>query len=145
MKFQLTRNDIRPSYPNQPFGWVPDDMRDKVCARKVFQSGRWQDLVFWRTDVVFDHPAGYRMVQNGDAIPMDEECELAAGLKPEQLTVVQYNRERLAKGIAVEDWGAYDAGYMTGYRPDGSWEPGPNYAEYLRRKREEEIDEDEDE
>lgn len=143
MKYQLVRSDIEPSYPSKPFGWVPDDMRDMTVVRKVFRSGRLQDVTFWRTDVVFEHPIGYRLVQNGDAIPMDEECELAAGLKPSQLTAVQYNRERLARGIAREDWAAYDAGYMVGYRPDGSWEPGPNYAEWtaLQADAEEEDDE----
>lgn len=143
MKYQLVRNDIQPSYPNHDFGWVPEDMRDKVCEREVFQSGRLRKVTYWRTDVVFDHPTGYRLVQNGDAIPMDEECEAAAGLKPEQLTVVQYNRERLARGIAPEDWDAYDKGYMTGYAPDGSWIPGPNYPAYEAAMAEAEEDEDE--
>ena len=144
MKYQLIRNDLQPSYPGKPFGWVPDDMLDKVEVRKVFQSGRLRDVTYWRTDVVFDHPVGFRLVQNGDAIPMDEECELASGLKPSQLTVVQYNRERLAKGIAREDWEPYDKGYMVGYRPDGSWEPGPNYQQWLdERAAQEEEDDDE--
>lgn len=144
MKFQLVRNDIEPSYPGKPFGWVPDDMRDMVETRKVFRSGRLQDVTFWRTDVVFDHPTGAFFVRNGDAVPMDEECELASGVKPSQLTVVQYNRERLARGISRDDWDAYDAGYMTGYRPDGSWEPGPNYAEWEARQQAQD-DEEEDE
>lgn len=137
MKYQLIRDDLEPSYPNHQCGWVPDNMRDCVCTREVTRSGRLQAVVFWRTDVVFDHPTGYRLVQNGDAIPMDEECELAAGLKPEQLTVVQYNRERLARGIHPDDWEAYDKGYMVGYQPDGTWQPGPNYDAWLSEQEEE--------
>lgn len=144
MKYQLIRNDIRPSYPGKQFGWVPDNMRDMVETRKVFSSGRLQEMTFWRTDVVFDHPTGYKLVRNGDAIPMDEECELASGLRPEQLTVVQYNRERLARGINRDDWESYDAGYMTGYNPDGDWIPGPNYDKWLAEQAAQE-DEEEDE
>lgn len=139
MKFRLIRDDIEPSYPG---GKIPDDMLDKVCVRQVFSSGKLRDVTFWRTDVVFDHPLGYRFVQNGDAVAEDDECREAANRTPEQLAAAQHARERLARGIHPEDWPAYEAGYMIGYDPDGEWIPGPNYAEYAAA---EQAAEDEDE
>lgn len=66
------------------------------------------------------------LVQMGCAEPADEECAKAANMTSDQMAAAQYAYERANRGIAPEDFEAYDAGLMTGYRPDGSWIPGPN-------------------
>lgn len=90
---------------------------------------------------VIDHPEAYLLVGNGCAIPDDEECTKATNLTGEQLADLQYRYRRIAAGIDLEDYEAYDQGLMTGYHPDGSWVPGPNHAdwEWERRKQESSI------
>jgi len=144
MKFKFVRNDLEPSYPGKPFGWVPDDMQDRVEVRQVFRSGKLQDVTFWKTGVEFEHPSAAFFVRNGDAEPADDECREACGMTPVQIKDAQGNRERLAQGINPEDWDAYDKGYMTGYAPDGSgkWVPGPNYAEWEAEQKKLQEDDD---
>lgn len=90
---------------------------------------------------VIDHPQAARLCQMGVAIPADEECQLAAHMTPERMRAAKYAYERATKGIAAEDFAAYDAGEMVGYNPDGSFKPGPNY---IPDDDEDELDESED-
>ena len=140
MKYQLTRNDIEPSYPGQPFGWVPDDMRELVETREVFESGRKQQKTYWRSDVVFDNVWGPTLVRRGMANPMDDECAETAGLTPLQIESARLAYDRTNRGIHPDDFDAFDRGYMTGYQPDGSWIPGPAYQEWESQQVEEEDD-----
>jgi hypothetical protein len=66
------------------------------------------------------------LAQMGCAEPADAECERAANMTPERMAAAQYAYDRTNLGIAPEDFEAYDAGLMAGYRPDGTWIPGPN-------------------
>lgn len=135
MKYQLTDDSIRPSYPGKPFGWVPEEMRDFVCEREVFQSGKLQKMVFWRTDVVFDNEHGPAAVKQGFAVPMDDECREACELTDRQIEAAQKAYPRTKAGIHPEDFDAYDKGYMIGYQPDGAWLPGPNHEVWLEEQR----------
>jgi hypothetical protein len=141
VKYQLTRNDIRPSYPGKPLGWVPDEMKDFVETREVYSSGRVQPITYWRTDVVFDNEYGPASVQGGFAVPMDDECREASNRTPAQIAVAQHAYARTAAGIDPEDFEAYEKGYMTGYL-DGEWIPGPNYAEWEALQKELEDEDD---
>lgn len=130
MQYRLTRNDIVPQYPNKPAGWVPDEMRDYVETREVFESGRVQEITYWRTDVVFDNEYGPLMIRQGCAEPVDDECRRACNRTDAQIAAAQKAYERTVRGIHPDDFEAYEKGYMVGYNGDGSWKPGPNYAEW---------------
>lgn len=79
---------------------------------------------------VIDHPDAWKLVRMGVASPADYECSEKADMSTTQIERAAKAYERLAAGIHPEDFSAFDAGYMTGYEQDGSWIPGPNYAEY---------------
>lgn len=138
MKYQLIRNDIEPSYPGKPYGWVPDDMREFVETREVFESGKKQMKTYWRSDVVFDNEFGPLSVRQGFAKPMDDECREACGRSPAQIAEGHKAYERTRLGIHPDDFDAFDKGYMTGYQPDGSWIPGPDYAKWEAEQQDEE-------
>lgn len=144
MKYRLVRDDIEPSYPGKPFGWVPDDMKDFVQTREVFESGRTQKKTYWRSDVVFEGPWGPFLVQHGMAEPADEECEIACYRTPAERLAAQRAYERTKRGIHPDDFEAFDKGYMLGYQPDGSWLPGPKYDEYMALKAKEESEEEDE-
>jgi len=74
---------------------------------------------------VIDHPDAFRLVQQGVAIPADEECQRAANRSAQQLAAAQYAYTRLAAGIHPDDYELFDAGVITGYNPDGTPKLGP--------------------
>jgi hypothetical protein len=76
------------------------------------------------------HPDAWRLVQMGVAEPADDECDAKAGMTANDQIRARHAYERLSLGIHPEDFAAFDAGHMRGYNRDGSWIPGPNYAEY---------------
>lgn len=65
------------------------------------------------------------------AVPADDECAKAAGMTPEEMKVAQHHQDRVRLGIHPEDFEAFDSGIMAGYNPDGSFKPGPNYADHV--------------
>ena len=94
---------------------------------------------------IIDHKRAPIMVQIGMAESVDEECANAVNRTPQQLLAAQRSYCRTRKGIAPEDHEAFDAGVIAGYRPDGSFEPGPNYVEPEEEEEteDEEIEDDE--
>jgi hypothetical protein len=66
------------------------------------------------------------LVQMGCAEPADEECAKASGMTPERMEAAQHAYERISIGIHPDDYELFDAGLIAGYRPDGSYIPGPN-------------------
>ena len=78
---------------------------------------------------LIDHPDAWRLVQMGVAEPADPACVQRAGMTPERTAAALKAFERVAKGIAPEDYDAFDSGEMTGYHADGSWIAGPNAPE----------------
>lgn len=96
------------------------------CGTRVGQrSGRVP------AGTVLENPHVHTLVRQGIAIPEDDECAKAAGMTPEQMTVAQHARQRVRLGIAPDDFEAFDQGIMVGYKPDGSFIPGPNYADHV--------------
>ncbi len=70
-------------------------------------------------------------VQMGAAVPLDDECRMAAGMTDDQIDLQCKLYEAKLAGIQPEDMAAWKAGAMTGYDPEtGDWIPGPNYAEW---------------
>lgn len=84
---------------------------------------------------VIDHHQAYLLVQMGVAVPEDQECRMKAGMNGNQMIAAQHAYERVNRGISPEDYEAFDKGIMTGYNPDGSWVPGPNYDDWAWEKK----------
>lgn len=91
---------------------------------------------------VIDNSDAYLLVRMGFAEPADEECEKAHGKTPEELVGIRHAARRTARGIHPEDFEAYDAGIITGYKPDGSYQPGENWVEPEDEEDEEEPDDE---
>lgn len=85
-------------------------------------KGRW----VYPAGTVLDHWQAFRLVQQGVAVAVDDECQRAASRTKEQLASAQHAYERLSKGIHPEDFDKFDRGEIAGYNPDGTYIPGPN-------------------
>ena len=114
--------------------FIRDDMRytgsepypEGVSIRKH----RNKMLPMWDVGAVVSHPNAFRLVQEGVAEPVDEECEVAAGVSPEQMRVKAHAYERRRRGIAPEDFYRYDRGEISHLLPNGLYAPGKNWRDY---------------
>jgi hypothetical protein len=122
VKCRVIRDDLEASEPD-----LTEEMKTQVCTRDVMRNGEIQPRTFWRHGAIIDHPQAYMLVRQGCAEPADDDCAKRAARSPKQQAEAQYAYERLAKGIHPEDFERYDAGYIAGYNPDGSYIPGPNW------------------
>lgn len=87
---------------------------------------------------LIEHRQAALLVRMGVAEPADEECrQRVVNMTPERMAAASHSYDRLEKGIAPDDFEAFDEGLMVGYNPDGSWIEGPNYedAAWQERKR----------
>jgi hypothetical protein len=75
---------------------------------------------------VIEHPRSYMLVRMGVADAADDEAEKAANMTNTQKQQAKVAYERVSRGIAPEDYEAFDDGEIMGYNPDGSPIPGPN-------------------
>ena len=75
---------------------------------------------------VVDHPDAHLLVKAGAAMPADDECAQRCAMTAEAMAAAERRWERANKGIAAEDYAAFDAGEMVGYNPDGTPIPGPH-------------------
>lgn len=73
-----------------------------------------------------EHTDAWILVRMSVAEPTDEECRLKADMTPEKTEAARRGYERVSRGIAPEDYEAFDRGEMIGYFADGSPIPGPN-------------------
>jgi hypothetical protein len=105
-------------------------VRDMPCHDKpAFPN----DMVPAGTEL--EDPRAYFLVGMGVAVPVDEECKAKCQPRsPEDEAAALHSYNRLEAGVAQEDFGAYDKGYMLGYDEDGKWIPGPNYEEYRQEE-----------
>lgn len=141
MRCKLIRDDMEVNCAD------PKQIDGQVVVKRVRRSGRMVDRKFWKKGAVLSHPDAYRLVQQGCAIPEDVECQKAANMSTEGMAAAQHAYGRLVAGIHIDDFAAYDSGYLGGYEPDGSWKPGPNggRAEYEALFDEPEDEDDDDE
>lgn len=138
MKCKVIRDDLEASEAD-----LTEEMKTQVCTLDVMRNGEVQPVTFWRNGAIIDHPQAYMLVRQGCAVPADEDCAIRAARSPEQQRAAQYAYERLSRGIHPEDFANYDAGYIAGYNPDGSYIPGPNWDQMPQHV--ETIEEDDDE
>ena len=145
MRCRIIREDIEPS------GASPREMLHQTVMRKVRENGRMKDTVFWKMGAIIVRPDAYRLVQQGMAIPADEECREAADRTEEQMSAAQHSYEAMQLGITPNDRPAYDMGYLKGYERDTetgeiTWIPGEagGYEEWQALYGDNEEDEDDD-
>lgn len=107
-------------------GEGPKIERCPECGSPVGQrSGRQP------AGTILEFNKAHILVKMGVAEPADDECAQAAGLSPTQMAAAQHAQERVRLGIHPDDYEAFDSGIMAGYNPDGSFKPGPNYADHI--------------
>lgn len=56
------------------------------------------------TGTIIDNPEAYKLVQNGVAIPADDECRIAAGMTVKQMQEAQQAYEDLESGKDIQDY-----------------------------------------
>lgn len=123
MQARIIRDDIEVS----PSAELTEAEQAQTVERIVWRNGRNQHATFWRLGAILERPDSYMLVRLGVAEPADEECQIAASMTTAQRAAAQHASRRLAAGIHPEDFGLYDAEIITGYNPDGTFKPGPNF------------------
>lgn len=123
MKTRIIRDDIEVS----PSAVLSEDEQIQTVERTVWRNGANQTATFWEFGAILERPDSYMLVRMGVAEPADEECRIAASMNASQRAEAQHASRRLAAGIHPDDFGLFDAGIITGYNPDGTYKPGPNY------------------
>ncbi|WP_455387494.1 hypothetical protein [Petrachloros mirabilis] len=107
---------------------------DLGCACETCRKNGGEGCTTYPDSVIpaeteLDWPDCHLLVLAGVALPLDEECEIAANMTPRQMELAQRAARRAAFGIHPEDFEAFDSGEMIGYYEDGSPIPGPNAEE----------------
>lgn len=151
MRCKLIRPDMVVSYPGG-VNALPPELREQVVVLDVFANGKVRPRAFFKVGTILDFPDCWRLVQQGCALPDDDECREKADRTPEQLSRAQAVYEPFSKGIAPEDYDLYFAGVITGYQPDAEdgdppeklYKPGPNWSKYYELRDVGEDDEDDD-
>lgn len=135
MKCQFIRDDIEVSPP------IPVGHEGQIETREVFRNHEMLPVTFWKKGAILETPDAWLLVQMGVALPADEDCRARAKMSPEKLAVAKHAYERLNAGIHPDDFQLFDTGIITGYNPDGSYKPGPNFAQLAKAEEKEEDDE----
>lgn len=68
---------------------------------------------------VLDLPDAYKLVQNGIAIPADEECRKKCGMDKKDIEEAHKAADRIRRGIVPEDFDIFEAGLIDGYTAQG--------------------------
>jgi hypothetical protein len=109
---------------------------------------------FFKEGAIIEHPKAFRLVQEGCAVPADEECRQECrvrGMTDARMAAAQHAYERLKRNVPPEKFGLYDAGFISGWEyPDGGPEegqpiPGPKWDEYqemLAKQAQDEVDDE---
>lgn len=141
MKCQFIRDDLEVS-PHS-LADLPE-YAELVEKREVLRNGAMKLIPFWKRGAVLESPQVYWLVRQGVAIPADDDCRMRARMSSDQMQLAQKAYDRLAAGIAPDDYELFDDGVITGYNPDGSFKPGPNYEKWLSDQQAKEEEESED-
>jgi hypothetical protein len=125
MQARIIRDDIEVS----PSAVLSEDEQIQTVERTVWRNGANQTATFWELGAILERPDSYMLVRMGVAEPADEECRIAASMNAAQRAEAQHAARRLSAGIHPDDFRLFDAGIITGYNPDGTYKPGPNYGQ----------------
>lgn len=102
-----------------------DDLKAAAVARTVHGVVRY----FVPDGTYYTSPKAWFFVQQGCAVPADNECAIAANRTDDEMAAAQHSMDRLKAHIDPEDFDKYDRGEITGYEMDGSYKKGPNWKE----------------
>lgn len=109
-------------------GVMPEEfVAANAVARTRKVNGRMRPVLHWKVGTVFDLPDSFRLVQQGCALPEDDECKERCEMTPEEMAAAQRAYERTALGIHPEDFDLFDNGVIVGYDEGGNYKPGPNF------------------
>lgn len=95
----------------------------QLVAQCVRRDGR----LFAPAGTIIDDPQCFWIVLLGQADPADDECREKTKLTAEKQLEMKQATKELALGIHPEDRAKFRAGEIEGYKPDGSYIPGPNW------------------
>lgn len=137
MKCKIIRTDIECSPAHMPPG-----NETQYEYRDTLRNGAIEKVPFWKNGAILEMPDVHLLVQMGCAVPADDACLLRAHRNPEELAAAQKAYNRLAKGIHPDDFELFDQEIIAGYKPDGSYDPGPQF--HLLEKAAAEHEEHED-
>lgn len=90
-----------------------------ILAKLAHQIVDIDGQLFWKVGAVLEYPEAYRLVQDGSALPDDDECLIKSGMTPESFQVAVKRYERKARGIHPEEFDDFAAGDVTGYDAKG--------------------------
>jgi hypothetical protein len=136
MKARVIVEDLEVS----PSAVLSEEHKVQTVTRLVWRNSGMNPATFWKVGAILDFPDSYELVQRFLAEPADEECRQRAEMNAQEYAEAQQAARRLKAGISPEDFALYDAGIITGYNPDGSNIPGPNWDQMPQDE-----DEDDDE
>lgn len=107
----------------------------KVKFRINTVKGKLSSIPYFPAGTEYEHPNAAFFCQAGSAAPADDECLQACGMTEDELAAVQRLYKITAAGIeGKDDIELWDAGVIIGYRQDGSYEPGPNWEEFMKAR-----------
>ena len=105
-------------------------IRDMAVLPKRVKEGHPPIML---AGTIIDHPKAYRLCQQGVAVPEDKECMDATRISDSVMEEKIIAYDLADKGIARDDFSAFNRGLMVGYKPDGTtgdtWKPGPSWTE----------------
>lgn len=110
-----------------------DTVTDAYKVKLQFEKRHGKMVAYYPKGTEFEGEHALALVLNGQADPSDAECAEAAGMKPEQLEVVQRKYLAASRGIkGKKDFEMFMAGAIEGYTPESTdehviYEKGPNW------------------
>ena len=105
---------------------VNRDSLPKEAVRLVAKRG---DVDIFPKGTVYETPHALTFVLNGMADPADDECQAACTKSAEELAELKHRHNRIEAGILQDDIPLFDAGYISGYLPNGDYKPGEKWQE----------------
>jgi len=99
MQAKLIRNDLEipPGHP----GVSEEFFLKNSVPKNVFRNSRTRPVMFWKEGTVFNTPDCFKLVQQGVALPVDDECRDRAGMDPERMAAAQRAYERVLARISA--------------------------------------------
>lgn len=91
-----------------------------AVQREVLRNGSMTTAWFYPAGTLLEHPEAFWLVRAGEALPDDDECRKACEMNDEAIQRAIEARKKMH--IHPADRRLYDAGLITGYNGDGSYE-----------------------
>ena len=109
---------------------MTDEQKQLVKFRQTTVGGKQSFVPYFPAGTTYEHENAHVFCLVGSAVPADEETAMIVGLEPEELLKRQATYKRTAAGILPADTDLFDSGVIAGYKQDGSYIEGPNWAKH---------------